>query len=349
MNRDDMVLEVLQLWLIELANQGRSPRTIAAYEIDIVEVIRLVASQLPAPAPSLALSALTRDRLVAAIAEFRTRPDPRYRRNPHQAPPERAQATVARKLAAARSFLSWCYETGRLPADPAALLRAPRPPKRLPKALEAEVAESALQVAEDSRWPERDLLILVLALTTGLRLVELASLELDDLVGAPPEAINVVGKGNKERRLPLAPLARDVLAGYLPSRQERLARLGLGARSLFVSSRPREAGQAQDGVPVLSVEATRAGIAYVIDRVLRKVGARRRGSRVHVLRHTFATLGLRPDPVTGLPAYTLRQLQAALGHANLATIQVYTEVSDAELVRAAAAHPLARPHRQRVD
>ncbi|MGH2772618.1 MAG: recombinase XerC, partial [Actinomycetota bacterium] len=75
---------------------------------------------------------------------------------------------------------------------------------------------------------------------------------------------------------------------------------------------------------------------------LRHAGARRPGGRVHVLRHTFATLGLRPDPDTGRPAYNLRQLQAALGHANLATIQVYTEVSDAELLTAASAHPLAQ-------
>jgi len=92
----------------------------------------------------------------------------------------------------------------------------------------------------------------------------------------------------------------------------------------------------------MGVDATRAGIAYVVDRVLRQVGARVHGSRVHVLRHTFATLGLRPDPETGMPAYSLRQLQAALGHSNLSTIQVYTEVSDAELVKAASSHPLAQ-------
>jgi site-specific recombinase XerD len=329
--------------LIELANEGRSLRTISAYEADVTDTLGTVAEIAGVAGHELQLRGVTHDVLVGAVADYRSRPDPRYRRRPDRAPRERAAATVGRRVAAIKVFFAWCYATGRVGADPAALIKSPRKPKRLPKALEVEAARSMLEATGDSRWPERDQLIVVLALTTGMRLEEMATLRVADLVGKPPSAVNVVGKGNKERRLPLPPVTQEALAHYLPTRKARLAKLGLEASTLFVSSRPRVAGKSKDGSPLLTVDATKPGIAYVVDRVLRRVGARRKGSRVHVLRHTFATLGLRPDPDTGLPAYSLRQLQAALGHANLSTIQVYTEVSDAELVRAAAAHPLAQP------
>lgn len=337
----DPALAAVETWLMELGNEGRSPRTIEAYAADVADCLKFVAGQLDLKPASLPLSEITRDLLVASIAEFRTRPDPRYRRNPDRAPKERSAARVGRRVAAMKVFFKWCYATGRIPSDPAALLKSPRRPKQLPKALEQETAFAVLDGAEEgSRWPERDQVIVALALTTGLRLEEMATLRMEDLVGNPPVAINVTGKGRKERRLPLPSMAQEALALYFPSRTKRLNKLGLDARTLLVSSRARDLGNGRR-----TAEATRAGVAYVVDRILRHVGARRRGSRVHVLRHTFATLGLRPDQDTGQPAYTLRQLQAALGHANLATIQVYTEVSDAELVRAAAAHPLAKKDR----
>ncbi|MFN2610545.1 MAG: tyrosine-type recombinase/integrase, partial [Actinomycetota bacterium] len=290
----------------------------------------------------LTLQQVSRDSLIASIADFRTRPDPRFTTNPEQAPNQRSPARVARRVAAIKVFFKWAYGTGRISADPAALIKAPKRSKRLPKALEAETALRVMAGADEGRWPERDQLIIVLALTTGLRLEEMATLKIEDLVGDPPDSMNVVGKGNKERRLPIPGVTQEALALYMPTRASRLEKFRIDAKTLFISTRPRSAGRTKSGETVMSVDATRAGIAYVVDRVLRRAGARRRGSRVHVLRHTFATLGLRPDATTGHPAYTLRQLQAALGHANLGTIQIYTEVSDSELVRAASAHPLAR-------
>ena len=340
--KDSPALEAMNVWLMELGNEGRSPRTIQAYESEVLTTLEFAADELGLNAHELSLGSVTRDLLVAAIANFRVGPDPRYTLNPEQAPGERSPARVARRVAAIKVFFKWCYATGRLTRDPAALLKTPRKTKRLPKALEAESARLVMSGSGPSRWPERDLLMVVLALTTGLRLEEMATLKLDSLTGDLPDYITVIGKGNKERRLPLAPVAQDCIARYLPTRTHRLRKLGLEAKTLFVSSRPRRVGTDREGQPRMSVEATKSAVAYVIDRILRQAGARRPGSRVHVLRHTFATLGLRPDPVTGMPAYNLRQLQTALGHANLATIQVYTEVSDAELVTAVQAHPLAQ-------
>lgn len=327
---------------MELGNEGRSPRTTQAYEAEVADTVRTISQRLGCDEQSLRLSLITRDLLVAAVAEFRTRPDPRYTRRPDSAPTERSPARVARRLAALKVFFKWCYATGKIASDPASLLRSPRKTKRLPKALEAETAKSLITGDSSSRWPERDMLVMVLALTTGLRLEEMATLKLEDLTGNPPSHITVIGKGNKERRLPLPQVTQEAVLAYLPTRTARLKKFGLEARKLFISTRPRQVGAGKDGDPIYSVEATKAGIAYVVDRILRRSGARRPGARVHVLRHTFATLGLRADPATGRPAYSLRQLQTALGHTNLATIQVYTEVSDAELVTAAEAHPLAR-------
>lgn len=332
----------MNIWLMELGNEGRSPRTVHAYEAEVSGTLAFIAGQKGVPLQQLELESVNRDALVASVADFRVGPDPRYTKNPDQAPTERSPARVARRIAAIKVFFKWCYATGRIPNDPAALLRSPRKTKRLPKALEPETARLVMQGGAEARWPERDVLVVVLALTTGLRLEEMATLKMENLTGNPPSFISVVGKGNKERRLPLAPVAQEAIARYLPTRAKRLKKLGVEARSLFISTRPRVLGVDSRGNPRQSVEATKAGIAYVVDRILRRTGARRPGSRVHVLRHTFATLGLRPDPATGQPAYNLRQLQAALGHANLATIQVYTEVSDAELVTAVHSHPLAR-------
>jgi|GEM_PF-3684803 len=337
-----VALEAMNIWLMELGNEGRSPRTIQAYEAELVDTLRCIGDTCGVLLHEVRVNGVSRDDLIMSVAQFRTRPDPRFTRHPEQGPIERSPARVARRIAAIKVFFKWCYATGRIESDPAALLRAPRKTRRLPKALEAETAFSVMDGASESRWPERDLMIIVLALTTGMRLEEMATLKVRDLVGTPPTAINVVGKGNKERSLPLPSVAREALAAYLPSREAKLKKFGLQAKTVFISTRPRRAGADSNGDPVLTVEATKAGVAYVVDKVLRRAGARRPGSRVHVLRHTFATLGLRPDDATGRPAYNLRQLQTALGHANLATIQVYTEVSDAELVTAAQSHPLAR-------
>ena len=339
----------LERWLQRLANAGRSSRTLAAYRSDLDDTIATIAVNrgLLSPAggdeparlavfDALELASVTFDELDEAIAEFRTRPDPRFRTNPHRAPDERAPATVARRVAAIRTFFGWCYTTDRLPADPSAKLEAPRRRKRMPKALTEEMASNALdQSGQGSRWPERDELIVALALACGLRLEEIATLRLDQLQGDPPEALVVRGKGDKERRLGVPPVVREALASYLPTRSARLDELGLSAVTLIVSSRPRPVKNRAGDVVGSTVESSRESVAYVVDRLLRRVGGRAAGIRVHALRHTFATLGLREG------AFSLRQLQVALGHASLATTQIYTEVADEEIAAAMQLHPLS--------
>ncbi|HVV37645.1 MAG TPA: tyrosine-type recombinase/integrase [Acidimicrobiales bacterium] len=347
---------MLERFLQRLANEGRSSSTLAAYRADLDDTMIDVAADLgllplrsrlpedPAERDAAVLAAydrielgdVTPDMLDAALAEFRTRPDPRFSTHPERAPEERSPATIARRTSAIRSFFAWAYKTQRIPADPAALLSPPKRRKRVPRALEQTLAGGALSnAAEKSQWPERDALILALALACGLRLAEIAGLRMVDLEGDPPAAMVVRGKGDKERRLGVPPVVADALRAYFPSRQKRLDELGLDAQTVIISSRARDV-RARDGRVVgRTVEASRESVVYVVDRVLRMIGARRPGIRVHALRHTFATLGLREG------AFSLRQLQVALGHASLATTQIYTEVADEEIAAAMRLHPLA--------
>ncbi len=347
---------MLERFLQRLANEGRSSSTLAAYRADLDDTMVDVAIELGL-LPSrgrlpedqgerevkiieafdkLALEEITADHLDGALAEFRTRPDPRFSTHPERAPEERSPATIARRTSAIRSFFAWAYKTQRISADPAALLNPPKRRKRVPRALEQTLAGGALSNASNnSQWPERDALILALALACGLRLAEIATLRMVDLEGEPPHAMVVRGKGDKERRLGVPPVVGEALAAYFPTRREKLDELGLDAQTVVISSRARPVRGRDGSIVGETVEASRESVVYVVDRVLRSIGARRPGIRVHALRHTFATLGLREG------AFSLRQLQVALGHASLATTQIYTEVADEEIAAAMRLHPLA--------
>ena len=326
---------MLELFLRRLANEGRSSSTLTAYRTDLDDTMHAVADEIGVPFAELQLADITADMLDAALAEFRTRPDPRFSTHPERGPDERSPATVARRTSALRSFFAWAYKTQRITRDPAALLSPPKRRKRVPRALEQTLAGGALNASTNSQWPERDALILALALACGLRLAEIAGLKLVDLEGDPPSAMVVRGKGDKERRLGLPPVVVEALLAYLPTRRDRLDDLKLDAVTVIISSRPRPVRNRDGKVTGQTVEASRESVVYVVDRVLRTIGARRPGIRVHALRHTFATLGLREG------AFSLRQLQVALGHASLATTQIYTEVADEEIAQAMRLHPLA--------
>lgn len=351
--------EAVERFLRRLSNEGRSPRTLAAYRYDLDDTMVDVAvlhrllehrpalESLPRDQREIArlrifeaieVAAISADDLDEAISEFRTRPDPRFARHPERAPEQRAPATVARRTAAVRSFFAWCYRTKRIPADPAALLQPPKKRRHMPRAMDQPTALRILSEAgEGSEWPERDLVIVVLALACGLRLEEISRLPVADLEGDPPTAVIVRGKGDKERRLGLPAVAVQALSDYLPTRRLRLDSLGIEATTVVISSRCRPVRDRTGAVVGSTVEASRDSVTYVVDRILRRLGARRSGVRVHALRHTFATLGLREG------AFSLRQLQVALGHASLATTQIYTEVADEEIAAAMQLHPLGQP------
>ena len=315
----------------------RSPRTAADYRRTLEAVLHSISEASGSSPTQLTINRVTPDHLRAAISRYANSPDSRFRTRTHLAPPRRSPASVALWTSVIRSWFAWCHKEGLIQANPAALLVTPKRAKPVPRALDESSALLVLDaVKKGSRWPERDLVIVLLALACGLRLSEIAGLRVDSLVGRPPTDIVVRGKGTKERVVPLPPVAIAAVAAYLPSRRERLDRLRITATTLVISSRPRRI-IAADKTTVHVVDNSRGAVEHCVDRVLTAADLRRPGVRVHALRHTFATLALRDG------ALNLRQLQEVLGHAGLSTTQIYTAVSDAEIAAGMRLHPLALP------
>lgn len=241
---------------------------------------------------------------------------------------------MRRRISALRTFFGWCVRTERLERDPTLTLNLPRAPKHPPKALEESEARALLAAAAGGPWPARDVAIVTTALGVGPRLSEIAGLTLRRVVGRPPEALDLLGKGNRERRVWLPPRVSEVLAAWLEERERWLRANAYRSEALFLSSRPRRRPQAGGGGVAWDVGLHGDGVAEVVLGCLARAGIAAPGRRVHVLRHTFATQALSSD------AYNLRELQETLGHTSLATTALYTKVTEEGLRRAAARHPL---------
>lgn len=233
-------------------------------------------------------------------------------------------ASVAGRLAAARSFYRHAVRNGTVPADPLAGVRAPRRPRRLPRVLTKEQAQVLVEAPRrlGDRGEElavRDAAILELLYATGMRISELATLTVDR-VDVARRRLRVVGKGTKERELLFGQHAARALATYLAHARPMLASRGGPSAALFLNGR---------GGP-LTARGARGVVAHWVERV--QAPAR---TSPHTLRHSFAThlLEGRAD---------LRVVQELLGHVNLQTTQVYTHLSDAALRNAYDhAHPRA--------
>ena len=237
------------------------------------------------------------------------------------------RATLQRRAAGARTFFAWAARTGRLPADPAQALRSPKVDRRLPATVEADQAREALDAlaarVDDAETPDeraarcRDLAIVEVLYASGIRVSELAGLDTGDL-DAQRGLLRVLGKGGKQRTVPLGAPALRSLAAWLDVRP-RLARPAAG-RAVFVGDR---GGRIDPRV-----------VRRIVHRALAAVpGAPELGP--HGLRHAMATHLLEGGA-------DLRSVQEMLGHSSLATTQLYTHVSGERLRRAyQQAHPRA--------
>jgi integrase/recombinase XerC len=235
----------------------------------------------------------------------------------------KARTTMARRATAVRVFTAWALRTGRATADPGAQLGSPKAHATLPPALdEAQVRallDAAATTADDgSPVGIRDVAVLELLYATGIRVGELCGLDVDD-VDRGRRVVRVFGKGRKERTVPYGLPADTALGRWLEVGRPRLAVAGSGA-ALFLGARGGRVDQ-------------RAVRSVVHRRIADVPGAPDLGP--HGLRHTAATHLLEGGA-------DLRTVQELLGHASLATTQVYTHVT-AERLRAAyqLAHPRA--------
>ncbi|MCS6799350.1 MAG: tyrosine recombinase XerC [Myxococcota bacterium] len=229
-------------------------------------------------------------------------------------------STLARKIAALRSLHRFLVRRGRIDRNPMSTIRSPRVRRSAPRFLTVDDAFRVVQApgADDGVLAVRDNAILETLYGTGLRVSELAALSLER-VDLDAAALRVLGKGNKERVVPLGSKAREALARWCVVRRT-LASDEPGA-PLFVGRRGRALGVRQ------------------IQNVVRRAGWRGAGRldvHPHLLRHSYATHLLDAGA-------DLRCIQELLGHASLSTTQRYTHVALDRLMQAYdAAHPLAR-------
>lgn len=235
----------------------------------------------------------------------------------------RARTTVARRATAARVFTAWLARTGRIPVDVGASLGSPRAHRTLPPVLRADEARdlirAAAELADDgSPVGLRDVAMLELLYATGIRVGELAGLDVDD-VDRERNVVRVLGKGRKERTVPFGRPAAAALDRWLAVGRPELRAHG-SSGALFLGVRGGRIDQ-------------RAVRTVVHRRVADVPGAPDIGP--HGLRHTAATHLLEGGA-------DLRSVQELLGHASLATTQLYTHVTTDRLRRAyRQAHPRA--------
>ncbi len=288
-----------------LLGRNRSAHTVRAYLGDA----RSLLEHLCARSPDAAVGEIDLPLLRSWLAE--------------QSAGGAARTTMARRASAARTFTAWLTHTGRLAADPGPRLGSARAHRVLPAVLGKDQADAAMNAAESGaaqRDPMalRDRLVVEMLYATGIRVSELCGLDIDD-VDRGRRLVRVLGKGNKERSVPFGLPADRALENWLNFGRPHLATAESG-RALLLGRRGRRLNQRQ----------ARTVVHEVVSAVL---GAPDLGP--HGLRHTAATHLLEGGA-------DLRVVQELLGHASMATTQLYTHVSIERLKRVHdQAHPRA--------
>jgi integrase/recombinase XerD len=235
-----------------------------------------------------------------------------------------AASTQARKLSALRQFYGFLYGEGIRSDDPTQTIEAPQARRPLPKILSAADLDAMLATAAEDRTPQglRLTLIVEMLYGGGLRVSELAGLTLA-AVRTRENFIRITGKGNKERLSPLSPAAREALDAYLDVRANFVPQDDKNNRYLFAS-------RGEGGF------LTRRRFHQLLKGLALKAGVNPEKVSPHVLRHAFAT-----HLVEG--GADLRSVQTLLGHADIATTQIYTHVARDRLTQVMrGAHPLAK-------
>jgi integrase/recombinase XerC len=274
------------------AERDLSPHTLAAYERDVEQ-----------------LSEWLRRGHIDRLADLDRRALRRY--VSYLTERGYARRSIVRKVSAVRSMLEWAVTRGLLPANPARDLAAPKLDRPLPKALRAaEVAALCALPPGDDPGGIRDRAVLEVLYGSGLRVGELCALDLVD-IDLREGAVRVIGKGRKERRVPMSDPAVRALKTYLSEARADLLsvrEIAPEPEALFINARGGR----------LSARSVRA----ILAKYLRAEGRAPVGP--HALRHSFATHLLDNGA-------DLRAVQELLGHESLATTQIYTHVSTERL------------------
>ncbi len=230
-----------------------------------------------------------------------------------------SKSTIARKLAALRSFYKYLVRQQLLESSPISVIRTPKQDKRLPQCLDIQQITALLQAPDTSTlFGSRDRAILETIYSAGLRISELVALNVED-IDRRSEVLLIPGKGKKERLVPLGSLAIEAIDAYLELRSGRFGRAARGP--LFINRHGKR----------LSDRSVRRRL----DGYLAEAGISSQVSP-HTLRHSFATHMLNAGA-------DLRSVQELLGHESLSTTQIYTHLTTAGLQEVyRRAHPMAR-------
>lgn len=281
-----------QLWL----QDGLAPASLASYRRDLLQFDAWLARR------TVLLHAAGRDDIEAFLAA-------EYQRQ--------AKATsIARRLSSLRRFYGQLLLQARIETDPTLRVRAPKLPRRLPKNLTEPQVESLLAAPEvSSTLGLRDRAMLETLYATGLRVSELVGLKLG-AVALDAGVVRVLGKGSKERLVPLGEEAITWIKRYLDGARPELAAMR-GSDGLFLTAR--------------AAPMTRQAFWALIKRYAVRAGIPAASLSPHVLRHAFATHLLNHGA-------DLRVVQLLLGHADITTTTIYTHVARERLKRLHAQH-----------
>ena len=289
------------MYLDELAQQRRlSPHTVSNYRRDLNVLCGLIAG-LPG---SVAIDAVQTHHIRRFIAQLHSR--------------ELGGRSLARTLSAWRGFYRWLGRRGEAILNPVVGVRSPKSPKGLPKVLSPDEANRLLDSSSDEVLEIRDQAMFELFYSSGLRLAELASLDVGCLQDLASGEVRVLGKRSKLRLVPVGRMACDAVVRWAERRQELAA---IEEPALFVGQR-----------------GARISPRVIEERLKRR--ALLQGLPVsvhpHMLRHSFASHVLQSSG-------DLRAVQEMLGHASIASTQVYTHLDFQHLAKVYdSAHPRAK-------
>ena len=279
-----------------VVEKGFSHNTLEAYRNDLYQFLNYIQTTLTSVNGSTTWREINPILLTDYVFDLRGKKS--YR-----------DSTVARKVAAIRSFFGFLALEGIVDKDPTESLSAPRPGRNLPNHLSEQEVGKLLDQARDQQTPEghRDWAILELLYATGLRVTELVSLNLED-VNLEDGYVRSLGKGGKERITYLHDRAQSILHQYIEHARPKLRR-NPSEKAIFLNRRGERLTR-QWVWAILKAGAKRANIKKTI--------------APHVLRHSFATHMLQG----GAP---LRHVQELLGHASITTTQIYTHLTNDHL------------------
>jgi integrase/recombinase XerD len=302
------VKEDIQSFLNYLrVEKGFSGNTTLAYENDLSQLATFADNRVQQKEATMGWDTFSRDDMLSYLLNLKER--------------NYAVTTVARKVAAAKSFFSFLVSEGKINNDPMENISSPKVGKALPDTLTVAQVRELLSQPAKSEAPEakRDQAMLEIMYASGMRVSEMVNLDLSD-VDTNSGFVRPFGKGKKERMVPIYPGAARLLSDYISGVRPRFVRNGQ-EKALFVNQR--------------GDRLTRQGMWQILRGYARQAGLEHRVTP-HTLRHSFATHMLNGGA-------DLRSVQELLGHANISTTQIYTHLTSDHIRRAYdKAHPRAK-------